>query len=149
MPREIYPIDSVNPNELSQAKEHINGVTAEVSDKEIEQYLSGELFEAEEYDDGRVPLVKRVRALLQFWHELSTSLAKAQEGYGLAKKWDDEQLKKKFLEEGGPLVKKMKILESELKGVLPSLAKVQFLRDDEMRLLPKWMLKLLEVQIIK
>ena len=102
-----------------------------------------------EYVDSRVPLVKRVKSLLQFWNELSGEVTRVREGYSLAIQWEDENLKKKFLGDGTVLMKKLNPIEKDLKDLLPQLKNVTFLRNDELTLLPKWMWDCLEIDYSK
>ena len=56
----------------------------------------------------------------------------------MAKKWDDQELKDRYLEAGKPIIKKVDILENSLKDSLKPLKGVPFLEEQELRLLPKW-----------
>lgn len=102
----------------------------------------------EEYIDERVPLVRKASALLDFWKEFSMVLERSRTGYLLAQKWKDEALMKKCLEEAKPQVERITVIEEELKLLLPQLKNVDFLSQDELRLLPIWMLELLEAKVL-
>lgn len=142
----VSQIDNVKEEDLKSIDKDLDTKSIVLSDAEIEEWLS-EPLEEEDYADSKINTVRQVRAQLQFWHDLNNQLSIAREGYTLARKWDDEKLKERYIKEGGPLVKKMKILEARLKEYLPLLKNVQFLRQEELQLLPKWILKLLNVRI--
>lgn len=135
------PIDGVDPEELKAVENVVDKKTAELSDQEVTDFFGDNL--EEEYIDATILKVRKARALIMYWHGLSSDVSSVKEGYHLAKKWDDEDLKKQYIEQGRPMVKKLNILEGELKEALPELKGKVFLRDDELELLPKWMLKLI------
>lgn len=139
-------IDQVEEFEVEEIETAMEEKEVELSDKELEKWFADGAND-EEYINSKIGLVKRIKILLMFWHQLSTEVARAKEGYSLAKKWKDEDLKKKYMEEGRPVVKKMIVLEDELKTVLPEMKNISFLPQEELIVLPKWMLKLMGIKI--
>lgn len=116
-----------------------------VSDDEVLQRF-GDITK-EEYIDPRLLDVKRTRSLLGFWHQIDSSLTDSREGFHLAEKWGDEGLRKQHLDNGRILIKRIKTIEGELRSLLPTIKNVRFLPDNEIGLLPKWMLSLLEIKV--
>ena len=82
--------------------------------------------------------IREARALIRMWHDMSAQLVEIKTGYRMARKWEDEELKTRFLEAGKPLISRIDILETSLKESLTPLKGVRFLEDQELRLLPKW-----------
>ena len=103
--------------------------------------------EKESVRDAQFNLTNRARVLLLFWQELNFMLQKAKEGYRLAVKWNDEELKKKYIEEARPSVTKIFDIESDLKQVLAELKGVNFLTEKELDILPEWVRQILSVKI--
>lgn len=118
-----------------------------LSPSEIVEFLEEGEVEESEFLDPRIHVVKKVKALLMFWQDLYTAVSQVREGYQLAKKFGDEEMKKRNIEQGGPLIKRLKIVEEELKEHLPFLKNVGFLQQNEAVSLPKWMHKLLGLDI--
>ena len=102
----------------------------------------------DEYIDQRINMVKRARSLLSFWRVIDNSLMDAREGFHLAEKWGDEELRKQHLTNGRTMIKRIKVVEDELKIILPQVKNIRFLPDNEIASLPKWMLVLLDVSIV-
>mgnify|MGYP001567242765 CR=1 FL=1 len=102
----------------------------------------------DEYIDPRINMVKRARSLLSFWRVIDNSLMDAREGFHLAEKWGDEELRKQHLTNGRTMIKRIKVVEDELKIILPQVKNIRFLPDNEIASLPKWMLVLLDVSIV-
>lgn len=139
----------VDKKELVEIDEEMTIDQIELSDEEIEKQLDIDKFPEDEYIDSRISAVKRTTALLRFWKEISAQLDSVREGYSLAKAWKDDELKKRYLAEGGPLIKKQQIVKDRLEVILPVLKGVAFLPPGELELLPTWALKLLGVDIQK
>src|SRR3989344_9561038 len=112
-------------------------------DEDVEKYFGDTNIET--YNDEKIQLVKKAKILLEFWSSLSLAITRSKEGYHLSKKWGDDELKKRYIEEGRPLIKKIIILEDDLKQILPNLKGVNFLTPSEINILPKWVLKILEI----
>ena len=94
--------------------------------------------EGDEFIDTKLMDVRKARALLQFWQEITASVDQLKEGYRLAKLWKDDDLKNQYLQQGNPLVKKLSVLKIELKEFLPKVGGINFLSDAELSVLPKW-----------
>lgn len=116
----------------------------ELTDEEIAEWLGKE---EDTFIDPRFNTAKKARALIGFWYEFSNALARTKEGYHLAQRWEDENLQKKYIEEGKPLIKKIKTVEEELKEILPQLEKTSFLHPNEVAGLPSWMISLLGFEV--
>ena len=122
----------------------------QISDKDLESVLLSSDEEDEfknEFVDERLETVTRARSLIMYWHQLHQQLSQVREGYSLAKLWEDDELKNQHMEQGRPLIKKEKILNSVIKDVLSELKNVPFLTQQELLQLPKWMLKTLNVRL--
>ena len=101
----------------------------------------------DEFINQKIPIIREVRSLLAFWNDLATTISQVKTGYSLAKKWEDKNLENRYLEEGKPLIKKMIILEDEIRKLLPELKGISFLRNEEIATLPNWMLEILGITV--
>jgi len=101
------------------------------------------------YVDPTLLQIREARALIRMWHDMSSQLIEVKTGYRMAKKWDDDELKTRYLDAGKPLIKKVDILEQSLKDALKPLKDTPFLEEQELRLLPKWVHKTLGIRIEK
>ena len=68
-----------------------------VENNEVEAFF-GQV-EQDSSPNNQLNLVNKARILLLFWQELNFSIQRSKEGYRLAVKWNDEELKKKYIEE--------------------------------------------------
>tara|TARA_Y100000310_G_scaffold138037_2_gene136950 strand:- start:1443 stop:1901 length:459 start_codon:yes stop_codon:yes gene_type:complete len=139
------PIENVNEKDIEMAKDDIDQKIADLTDEDVTNWFGDDL--EEDYIDNTLLDIRRGRSLLMFWHQLNTELSNIREGYILAKKWDDEELKQRYIEQGKPQIKRMKILEGEVKENLEKLRDKRVFTQQELILLPKWMLKILDVKI--
>ena len=138
---------TLTSEELKEVDKHLESsgnTQPDLSKEEIEEWFGESTDDI--YYDHRVPLVRRAMALIEFWHELNKQIDTMKEGYHLAKKWKDEELKEQYIKKGGPLIKRQMILEEDMKVVLPLLKNTQFLSTQQAVLLPKWMLELLDIK---
>ena len=119
----------------------------DISDEEVKSRF-GEI-EKEEYLDPRFGDVRRTRALLLFWNSTNNDLVSAREGFHLAEKWKDDNLAKQNLDSGRILLKRINVIEEELRLLLPTIKSIRFLTDSELLFLPLWMSKLLEIKVEK
>jgi len=81
-----------------------------------------ELFENDDSTsniDAEIEDMREAVTLFEVWNDLNIQITKVRTFYQLAKKWEDESLLDKNLEEGTILLKRMKITESELVEILP------------------------------
>lgn len=140
------PIDNVVIEDRKEVEEYLTKKIKTLSDTEISKWFE-ESSREEEFIDPKISIITKVRALLQIWQELSAQLSRIREDYSLAKRFGDENIKKNAMERGRPILQRHKIIEEDLQTFLPMLKNVQFLRADEMILLPKWQLQLLGVRI--
>jgi len=119
----------------------------EVSTEEIEKYFG--IIQENQYLDERIEFVNQTNALLNFWHENNNGFHKAKEGYLLAKAWKDEDLAKKYINDGKPFLQRRLTIEEKLKIILPKVKGIRFLRDADLVMLPIWMLELMEIKIVQ
>ena len=124
-----------------------SGDIKELSVEDIEKHF-GTLIN-DKYIDERIEISNKVKALLNFWHENNFGVNKAKEGYLLAKSWKDDNLVKRYIDEGKPFLQRRLSIEEKLKEILPKVKGVRFLHDSELVLLPIWMLEAMEIKIEK
>ena len=101
------------------------------------------------FADNTLLQIREARALIRMWHDMSNQLVEVKTGFRMAKKWDDQELKDRYLEAGKPLIKKIDILENSLKEALEPLKNIPFLEEQEIRILPSWVHKILGVNLPK
>lgn len=142
------------PDKISESREKImveaektKNNNGQLTNQEIEQWFG--TIENEDYVNNKITLAKRAKSLFIFWNEFSMTANRIKEGYRLAKKWGDDGLSQKYIEEGKPIVQKLISIEDDLKEILPQLKNITFLQENELFLMPKWMLDLLDIKITK
>ena len=115
-----------------------------ITDEQIEQWFGENKQEDDAPEDKIADNVRRARALIIFWHQINTEIVNAREGFNLAKRWEEKELKQRYLEEGRKLFRKISIVEEELRNSLLPLKGISFLAKDELKILPQWVTKVLE-----
>ena len=108
----------------------------ELTNAQVEEYFGD--VEIGEYENENLVKVFRAKTLLSVWREHDTAIASLKERYQLAVKFEDDKMKNSILDQGKPLIKRIKIVEDELKVLLPQLKNEQFLLPEEKAIFPKW-----------
>ena len=135
--------ENVETEQKKKSQEEID-FEARLMDDDFDDEDSEEL-----YVDNTLLQIREARALIRMWHDMNTQLVEIKTGFRMAKKWDDQELKDRYLDAGKPLIKKVDILENSLREALEPLKNVPFLEEQEIRILPRWVHKILGISIPK
>ena len=133
--------ENVETEQKKKSQEEID-FEARLMDDDFDDEDSEEL-----YVDNTLLQIREARALIRMWHDMNTQLVEIKTGFRMAKKWDDQELKDRYLDAGKPLIKKVDILENSLREALEPLKNVPFLEEQEIRILPRWVHKILGISI--
>ena len=135
--------ENVETEQKKKSQEEID-FEARLMDDDFDDEDSEEL-----YVDNTLLQIREARALIRMWNDMNTQLVEIKTGFRMAKKWDDQELKDRYLDAGKPLIKKVDILENSLREALEPLKNVPFLEEQEIRILPRWVHKILGISIPK
>ena len=135
--------ENVETEQKKKRQEEID-FEARLMDDDFDDEDSEEL-----YVDNTLLQIREARALIRMWHDMNTQLVEIKTGFRMAKKWDDQELKDRYLDAGKPLIKKVDILENSLREALEPLKNVPFLEEQEIRILQRWVHKILGISIPK
>ena len=135
--------ENVETEQKKKSQEEID-FEARLMDDDFDDEDSEEL-----YVDNTLLQIREARALIRMWHDMNTQLVEIKTGFRMAKKWDDQELKDRYLDAGKPLIKKVDILENSLREALEPLKNVPFLEEQEIRILSRWVHKILGISIPK
>lgn len=110
-----------------------------------------DLFETDEKDelvDSGIEEMREVIGLFSVWNDLNIQFQRVKTLYKLSQKWDDEDLAKQHLATGEAIMKKLDVVEEELKPLLPSYKGTKaftVFSTDQVRQMAVWMKEMLEI----
>ena len=114
----------------------------ELTKEEVVEFLDDSDLSNQTEELNFVDLIKKTKILISFWADINTSLIRTREGYKLSTKWKDDKLQEKFIEEGKPLIMKLRTIEEDVFPLLDEIKKNgldRFFSKEEIDLLPKSM----------